>query len=260
MKNNSMKSLDTLERNQQLADPQTGAVPLTAASTTQLLDELLASAGHGTFAFDLDSTLLNNRPRNAVIMSDFGVQQNEPLLASATAEHFTEWSARKAMLKTGLPITTVKRLLDPYLVYWSERFFSSEYCQHDTGIPGASEFVTSVRDHGGTICYLTGRDEGMRAGTQSSLEKLGFPIPGSDGVRLLMKPDKDHSDDLFKAETLQKLAATGPVCAAFDNEPTHINSYRTAFPNAVCVHLLTDHSMRDVKLLANIVSISNFVR
>jgi len=58
----------------------------------------------------------------------------------------------------------------------------------------------------------------MRAGTQSSLTKLGFPVPGSKGVTLLMKPNQIQSDDLFKVDTLQQLETLGPVCAAFDND------------------------------------------
>lgn len=240
------------------ADPVTGAAPLTSASAAQLLSQLLNGVNQSAVVFDLDSTLLNNRPRNAAIMREFGELQKEPLLSGALADHFQDWSARNAMMAIGLPSGSIERLTRLYRPFWLARFFTSEYCQHDTGIPGAAEFVTAVSDHGGIVCYLTGRHEGMRAGTQSSLEKLGFPMPGSKGVTLKMKPDKTQSDDLFKVDTLQQLESLGPVCAAFDNEPTHINSYRAAFPNALCVHLLTDHSMREVKLLSGIVSILNF--
>jgi len=255
-----MKSKKALEYQRDQADPVSGAIPLTSDSTAQLLSELLNSVNQSTVAFDLDSTLLDNRPRNAFIMREFGVQQKEPVLSGALAEHFQDWSAHNAMKTMGLPAHSIEHLANLYRPFWSKRFFTSEYCQHDIGIPGAAEFVNAVSDHGGTVCYLTGRHEGMRAGTQSSLQKLGFPVPGSEGVTLMMKPDKIQSDDLFKVETLQQLDIFGPVCAAFDNEPTHINSYRTAFPNAVCVHLLTDHSMREVRLLSEIFSILSFSR
>ena len=48
------------------------------------------------------------------------------------------------------------------------------------------------------------------------------------------------------------------MVAAFDNEPAHINGYREAFPDAFCVHLATDHSMRDIPLADGILSISDF--
>ncbi len=255
-----MKSIKKLEHQQVQKDPITGAIPLTSTSTKHLLNEILKSASQSTLVFDLDSTLLNNRPRNAVIMREFGELHHEPLLINAEAEHFQDWSARNAMAAMGVSSQFIEHLDKLYQPFWFERFFTSDYCQHDINIPGAAEFVAAVSEQGGTICYVTGRHEGMRAGTQSSLEKLNFPMPGSKNVMLLMKPDKHQSDDLFKVLTLQKLGTLDPICAAFDNEPTHINSYRTAFPNANCVHLLTDHSMREVKLLNGIISIQNFIR
>ena len=51
----------------------------------------------------------------------------------------------------------------------------------------------------------------------------------------------------------------GPVRAAFDNEPTHINGYHLAFPEAQAVHLLTDESGRDVEVLPQIPSVTDFL-
>jgi hypothetical protein len=47
--------------------------------------------------------------------------------------------------------------------------------------------------------------------------------------------------------------------AAFDNEPTHANNYRAAFPHALVVHLATDDSGRPVTLADGIVSIRDFL-
>jgi hypothetical protein len=49
------------------------------------------------------------------------------------------------------------------------------------------------------------------------------------------------------------------IVAAFDNEPTHDNAYKRSFPDAVVVHLDTDHSRRPVEVLADIPSIHDFV-
>lgn len=241
------------------ADSSIGATPLTASSRAKLLKRLVTHAEHQQFVFDLDSTLLNNRPRNAVIMQEFGKDKNEALLTQATADHFQDWSLRNALNRLGMASDAVERLISPLQDFWYERFFSSDYCQYDITVLGAPEFVNAVIDAGGSVTYLTGRHEAMRMGTALSLSKLGFPSPDDDCVRLLMKPELKASDDLFKVETLRQLKADGAVFAAFDNEPTHINSYRSAFPSAVCVHLLTDHSMREVKLLDRVVSIHNFV-
>lgn len=256
----TLRSTINPEYHQSQEDPVTGAIPLTADSSARLLNELLDYANQSALIFDLDSTLLDNRPRNAVIMREFGELNNEPILSNASAKHFQDWSPRNAMAAIGLPDSSIDHLVRPYQSFWSERFFTSEYCQYDIGIAGAAEFVTAVNDHSGMVFYLTGRHEVMRAGTQSSLQNLGFPTPESKGITLLMKPNEDQSDDSFKVDTLKKLDMPGSVNAAFDNEPTHINSYRTAFPNAVCVHLMTDHSMRPVRLLSGIMSIRNFLR
>ena len=106
----------------------------------------------------------------------------------------------------------------------------------------------------------------MRDGSFASLNKLGFPSPdvalsNKAGIpALIMKSGFSEKDDDYKERALEKLRIGVPVFAAFDNEPAHINHYRRAFPHAICVHLLTDHSMRDIQLLENIVSIQNFVR
>jgi hypothetical protein len=90
-----------------------------------------------------------------------------------------------------------------------------------------------------------------------SFQRLGFPLP-SDRVQLLMKPVFDQSDDEWKESAYDRLRALGQVIAVFDNEPTHINGYRRAFPSAIIVHVATDHSGRDVLLADGIVSILNF--
>lgn len=250
-----MRLLDTEKE-----DPSIGAVPLTSASSAVFLNELIKQARCQRFVFDLDSTLLNNRPRSAAIMKEFGETHNQPELIQAKADHFQDWSLRNALKALGLAPDNIERLIDPFEDHWYDRFFTSEYCQYDVAIPGACDFVGAVMDAGGRVTYLTGRHEGMRDGTEKSLVTLGFPSPENEQVTLLMKPEFRDSDDLFKVEALRRLGSEGPVFAAFDNEPTHINSYRELFTDAVCVHLLTDHSMREVKLLEQIVSISDFVR
>jgi len=240
-------------------DPSSNAAPLTTQATAQLLNDIINGSVNHCLVFDLDSTLLDNKPRNTVIMQEFAQYIGEPKLAIAKPAHFQDWSARNAMLAIGLSPSEADQFVDDYVQYWTGRFFSSEYCHHDIAIPGAAEFVNAVENAGGSICYLTGRHEGMRAGTEASLKKLGFPVPGTPGVELRMKPKEDQSDDTYKVDTLETLKDKLPVLAAFDNEPTHINSYKVAFPKSVCVHLLTDHSMRDVKLLNGIVSIEHFL-
>lgn len=260
------------------ADTTIGAIPLTAASGALLLNRILDNCSGARVVFDLDSTLLNNRPRNAAIMREFGVSENNPMLTNATADHFPDWSSRNSFHLLGMNESNIESLLPRYEEFWSQRFFTSEYCQYDIAVPGAVEFVSAVAENGGQVSYLTGRHEAMRAGSVKSLADLGFPKPVThasmsvatmsravengnsvdDVVELIMKPEFSELDDGYKERALENLRSGKRLIAAFDNEPAHINSYRQAFPEALCVHLLTDHSMRQIKLLDGIFSILDF--
>ena len=98
----------------------------------------------------------------------------------------------------------------------------------------------------------------MRAGTLECFRTHDLPLPDDDRVRLLMKPSLDEHDDAYKLRTYETLREAGDVVAAFDNEPTHINGYFEAFPGALIIHLATDHSLREIPVLAGIPSISDF--
>ncbi|HEX4458105.1 MAG TPA: hypothetical protein VIA18_09045 [Polyangia bacterium] len=214
--------------------------------------------------FDLDSTLLDNRPRQARILREFGQERGIPALAHAQPRHWVDWSIAHAMENCGLPASEVARLVDDAKEFWRVRFFTSAYCRDDDAIAGARDYLAAVHDVGAFIAYCTGRHEEMRAGSVASFVRHGFPLPSAnreDRVALLMKPELEINDDTYKDSAYAQLRTLGPaVIAAFDNEPTHVNGYRAAFPDAFAVHLDTDHSGRPVELLPGIVSVENFVR
>lgn len=241
-------------------NPVTGARPLTTPCSSALLKDLVKQCQQRIMVFDLDSTLLDNRARNVKIMQEFGEAHNEPKLLEAKPAHWTDWSARNAMMAIGLSASDADKLVDAYTSFWQARFFTSDYCQYDTEIAHAVSFVNDVQQNGGIIRYLTGRPEAMRKGTISSLGSLGFPVPGSDDVALIMKPDLSFEDDEYKKNALAQFDMQSGILAAFDNEPAHINAYRTTFPDATCIHLYTDHSMSPARLLGGIVSIVDFTR
>ena len=61
-----------------------------------------------------------------------------------------------------------------------------------------------------------------------------------------MKPRLRDDDDAYKRNAHAQLKQHGPVLAAFDNEPMHINDYaREVSPRRSIVHLATDHSDRE---------------
>lgn len=237
--------------------------PSQSAALLARVVEAARAAGPGAcVAFDLDSTLLDNRPRQARILREYGALHALDALAGHQADHWQGWDARIAMAASGLDRDLIEAHFAPFRSYWKDRFFTSEYCVEDRAIAGAPDYVRSLLAAGARVLYVTGRHEEMRAGTLICFQRTGFPCPdGPDGavaVELLMKPALEEHDDLYKARAYDLLRERGQVVAAFDNEPAHINGYREAFPDALCVHLATDHSMRDIPLAAGIPSIRDF--
>ena len=234
--------------------------PLTYDPT--VLERVLArvrALPNAVVVFDLDSTLLDNKPRQARILREFGAAHGIPALAAARNEHWVDWSITHAMANAGLPADEVARWGEQAKQFWRERFFTSEYCREDEAIAGAKDYLDAVAAAGGFIAYCTGRHEPMRAGTVENFGRLAYPLPGAR-VQLLMKPVFELSDDDWKTEAYARLKELGGVVAVFDNEPTHVNGYRAGFPEATVVHLATDDSGRPVPLAEGVVSIRDFRR
>jgi len=243
-------------------DPVLAAVDLRAgAEARTLLQQVLDQCrrSRAVVVFDLDSTLLDNKPRQARIMADYGREHGVTALAGSLREHWTGgWDFRVAMRNAGLPAADIEVHAEPYRALWRERFFSSEYCRLDEPTPGALEFAKAVREAGGRVLYVTGRHEGMREGTVACFARVGLPLPDGDAVQLWMKPTQDEDDDHFKARVHAELPKAGEVVAVFDNEPTHVNDYRRSLPHALVIHLATDHSLREVFVERGIPSIGDF--
>src|SRR5690606_38781143 len=104
-----------------------GVIPLDDASSADLLSRVLEAARvpGALVVFDLDSTLLDNRPRQARILREYGVDHEVPLLADSRAEHWDGWDPRVAMRATGLAEASVESHHAPFRAYWHERFFTS---------------------------------------------------------------------------------------------------------------------------------------
>jgi phosphoglycolate phosphatase-like HAD superfamily hydrolase len=237
---------------------ETQNVTVAPSSPLSLVLSRMRSIGSAAI-FDLDSTLLDNRPRQATIVREFGAHVGEAAFERVQAEDFEGWDLSAAARNAGVPSDVVERHAADLRRFWRERFFTSAYCRFDVAVPGAPEFVSEVSKLGRVI-YLTGRPPEMRPGTEESLVRLGFPKPGVGRTTLLLKPDPDMHDDVWKVAAVELANGLGPVVAAFDNEPTHINGYRLAWPSALCVRLATDHSGRPVQLSAGILEVSSFVR
>lgn len=224
----------------------------------RVLDRAAAEGAAGIVAFDLDSTLLDNRPRQAQILREYGELNGIPPLAQHHADHWQGWDARIAMANSGLDTDLIEVHIGPFRTYWKDRFFTSEYCVLDRAVAGATAYVAAVIDSGARVFYVTGRHEPMRRGTVACFEQIGFAVPDGDAVELLMKPELDEHDDVYKVRSHAMLRERGLLVAAFDNEPAHINGYRESFPETIAIHLATDHSPRDIPVLPGIPSIPDF--
>ena len=215
--------------------------------------------GRNAAAFDLDSTLLVNKVRQARILREWGARLGDSRLAACPPEAIVSWDLRDSARLCGLSDDDIRRMLPGLREFWLERFFTSEYCRDDLPVPGAPEFLKEVLGRGGEILYITGRHEDMRAGTLESFDKAGFPLPDGAQVQLWLKPKLADDDDAWKEICHARLRALREVACAFDNEPAHVNAYKRAFPDAVVVHLDTDHSRRPVEVDPDVPSIHDFV-
>ena len=214
----------------------------------------------GLLAFDLDSTVFDNRPRQARIVREFGAAQGLGALTRCQPWHFVSgWNLEAATVACGLPAAQAQAVYPALKAFWQERFFTSKYCRDDIEIVGAPRFLHQLDFVKARVIYVTGRHEEMREGTVACLERCRMPLPSANGhVQLLMKPKLHDSDDAYKRQAHATLKSMGTVLAAFDNEPTHINDYAVNFESAICVHLATDHSGREVELHQRCVSIPHF--
>ncbi len=226
----------------------------------QILSLAQKSGPKGLLVFDLDSTVFDNRPRQARILREFGAAKKLPALLGCQAWHFTSgWDLRGATVSCGMSQADSEAVYAELKAFWQERFFTSDYARDDIEIVGAPRYLHSLDDVKARVIYVTGRHEGMRVGTEACIERCRMPMPSAGGhVQLLMKPALPDDDDAYKRQTHDHLRQMGTVLAAFDNEPQHINDYARKFPEAVAVHLATDHSGRDVKLDPRCISIPHF--
>ncbi len=222
------------------------------------LERARRGAPAGVVLFDLDSTLLDNRPRQARIVQDYGRAAGLPELLDARPEHWQGWSLEAALRNVGLSPALLERHLEPARAFWREWFFTSAYCRLDAPVPGAPLFVRAVLAAGAQVAYVTGRPRQMEDGTREAFRLHGFPPPDGARVHLLMKPARELLDDAWKAEAAALVDRLGPVVAAFDNERTHANGYAAAWPGAMVVRLDRDDSGRPVALAAGLRSVVDF--
>jgi len=223
---------------------------LPPAQRSALLRDVLLRSGRRTAAgapvlvFDLDGTLMDNRPRVVAILRELGEAwkaehpEASERIARATAERIVYGFVENlTLLGVDDP-----RLHESGFAFWKARFFADPHIRHDVETPGASAYVRACYQAGAAIVYLTGRDlPNMALGSFASLRDLGFPI-GVVGTELVVKPSFDMPDADFKRAVAPSMARLGQVVAAFDNETVNVNLFLEAHPECTSVLLDTQHS------------------
>jgi hypothetical protein len=190
--------------------------------------------------FDLDSTLFDNGPRTLRIMLEWA-QQRQPHLAAEIASlprHRIAYSlAQNAERIPSWDESMLKDLQD----FWFA-------------------FVRRCLAAGAQVIYLTGRDvPGMWSGTCQSLRAWGFPV-GVPGVSLVLKPDFETDDSLFKGEAIEQINAhTDGVIASFENEAKNLVVMKRSWPDAEHILLDTNWDPRNAASLRDeFVKITDF--
>jgi hypothetical protein len=222
---------------------------LSPADRTRLLTSILdraaeRGAGSPVAVFDLDGTLMDNRPRMVAILHELAEewQRGDPeaaaRLAGASLQHvvygFEETLRRLGIADEALHVRGLE--------FWKTRFFSDPHIRHDVEVKGARDFVSACYDAGAIIVYLTGRDlPNMGLGSFARLRDLGFPI-GVIGTELVAKPTFNQSDVAFKQGAVPMLSRLGRVIAAFDNEAANCNLFAQYHPECTTVFMHTQHA------------------
>lgn len=219
---------------------------LASAERSQLLNSIIERAGDraggpSVVVFDLDGTVMDNRPRVVAILRELAEEwrrkhpEAAARIAEAQPEHIV-YGFQDNLRRFGV----LDEALHSFgFEFWKARFFNDPHIRHDVEVPGARDFVRACHEAGATVVYLTGRDlPNMALGSFASLRDLGFPI-GVIGSELVVKPAFEIPDTEFKRGVAPALSRLGRVIAAFDNEAANCNLFVEHHPACASVFLDT---------------------
>jgi hypothetical protein len=216
-----------------------------------------AAGTAGVAVIDLDGCLFDTRPRQTQIYREVAGQQDWEDLAQIQPAHFQDWSIPNTLSNIGLSSERVNEIKGAVRDYWFKTFFTSDYVLYDHAMPGGPAMVRALKATGTYIVYLTGRDETMRAGTEASLLRFGFPL--GDRATLIVKPDFETDDTLFKGEAMKQISGYGEPVIFLDNEPSNVNRFKDDYPEALVVFVETDHSPKPVDPYGELPRIKGFL-
>lgn len=213
------------------------------AILTRVLDVTRTRSAHGpvSVVFDLDGTLMDNRPRVVAILHELAEhwRDRHPEAAAACARAQADgivYGFIENLRRLGVEGAA---LHEEGLAFWKARFFADPHVKHDVEVAGARAFAWACYEAGAIVVYLTGRDlPNMALGSFASLRDLGFPI-GIIGTELVVKPTFEMPDADFKREVAPAFRRIGDVIAVFDNEPANVNLFLETHPSTIGIFLDT---------------------
>ncbi|MFT3773614.1 MAG: HAD family hydrolase [Minicystis sp.] len=200
--------------------------------------------GPAVVVFDLDGTLMDNRPRVVAILHELAEhwEARHPDAAACCARATDDdigYGFVENLRRLGIHGTA---LHEEGFAFWKQRFFADPHVRHDVEVKGARAFASAVHEAGAIVVYLTGRDlPNMALGSFASLRDQGFPI-GVIGTELVVKPRFEMPDHVFKRDVAPDLKRLGTVIASFDNEPANVNIFLEAHPESIGVFLDTQYA------------------
>lgn len=213
------------------------------AATSPEQDATLAAvtsrAGPGKVViFDLDSTVLDNRPRQVAILRAWAAREGLTELEGLAPEHFQDWSLESTLRRAGVGPVGRKELAKRASAAWRAEFWDDAALVHDVAIPGAARFARALHARGATLAYV-GRRSAQAEGTRATLQRFGFPV-GERAPLLLADVEGRDEKNAAWAATLEQAAGLGEVVAAFENEGPKVDLLRERFPEAIVAHVRTD--------------------
>jgi hypothetical protein len=212
----------------------------------RVLDRIRAQSARSpaVVVFDLDGTLMDNRPRVVAILHELAAhwRGRHPAAAACCARATDEdigYGFIENLRRLGVEAPALHQ---EGLAFWRERFFHDPHVKHDVEIKGACAYAHAVHEAGAIVVYLTGRDlPNMALGSFASLRDRGFPI-GIIGTELVVKPRFEMRDADFKRAVAPDLHRLGTLIASFDNEPENVNIFLEAHPSSIGVFLDTQYA------------------
>ncbi len=218
-----------------------------SADQDRILDRILAAADAApdgaVGVFDLDSTIFDTRHRIVHLLRELACRQGYWDLYRIQPHHLTDWDLGRSMARAGIAPERAEKMQANVESYFAQKFFDGAYVLHDHAFPGASSMVWACYRAGLQVVYLTGRHQEMRAGTEEALLRAGFPYD-RPGTHLVVKPDLQTDDTVFKDEALREIRRWGPPVLFVDNEPANVNLFLARHPEALTVFMEADHSPR----------------